>query len=217
MRDRPSRPIWATYPRREDGCLASPSSGARAIPSCGFLTPVSVPAIAGTETGVRNPHDGMALAPEDGDARHPSSLRGYVAHIGREGRSRMTHHREFPAAALGEFLLDSGPVGARRREGRPGDHVLMDAVVAVGPQGAVRAGDTHIVNEDEILVMTEELRQAHRAVDVGELVVLDLLRLDGGERLSHLLPNCGDLPAIVRELSVHIRVFHRCVLQLPPH
>src|SRR5213082_2123650 len=167
--------------------------------------------VAGTETGVRNPHDGMALAPEDGDARHPSSLRGYVAYIGREGRSRMTHHREFPAAALGEFLLDSGPVGARRHEGRPGHHVLMDAVVAVGPQGAVRAGDTHIVNEDEILVMTEELRQAHRAVDVGELVVLDLLRLDGGERLSHLLPNCGDLPAIIRELSVHIRVFHWCV------
>src|SRR5437870_13592115 len=58
--------------------------------------------VAGTETGVRNPHDGMALAPEDGDARHPSSLRGYVAHIGREGRSRMTHHREFPAPAHGE-------------------------------------------------------------------------------------------------------------------
>src|SRR5207244_6441070 len=107
---------------------------------------------------------GMALAPADGDARHPSSLRGYVAHIGREGRSRMTHHREFPAAALGEFLLDSGPVGARRHEGRPGHHVLMDDVVAVGKQGAVRAGDTAVLHSYESQLMIIEVRTTYSYV-----------------------------------------------------
>jgi hypothetical protein len=86
--------------------------------------------------------------------------------------------------------------------------MMMNAVVAVGPHGAGRARRSHVVNDDQNLMLAEELRQANRTLGRLELVVADLLRLGGGLCFAHFLANGGDLPAVVGKVCRSIRVFH---------
>src|SRR5215468_10221510 len=53
--------------------------------------------VARMEARVRHAQDAAVLAPEHGDARHPSAVVRLIAHVGREARAPVTHHGEAPA------------------------------------------------------------------------------------------------------------------------
>ena len=53
-----------------------------------------------------------------------------------------------------------------------------DAVEAVGPECAIAAAGTHIVNDGQELLVAEQLGQANSALGGREIVVANLLGFD---------------------------------------
>src|ERR1700681_1936288 len=164
--------------------------------------------IAGAEARIRHPDDLLSLALKHGDPRLPA-LAGAKAHVCGKRAARVTDHGKFPAATRSEHALRVRRLRTRHHEcGTSGD-MMMNAVVAVGPHGAGRARRSHVVNDDQKLMIAEQLRQANRTLGPLELVVADLLRLGGRLRFAHFLANAGDLPPVVGQVCRGVRVFHR--------
>src|SRR6202022_2446783 len=96
------------------------------------------------ESGIRHPHDLVALALEDRNARRSAAIRA-IAHIFRKRRSLVRDHGKLPATTVGETLL---PLGRVRYKSRAIAQVLEHTIEAVGPHRAMRAGDAHIVDDE---------------------------------------------------------------------
>src|SRR6202040_37425 len=112
---------------------------------------------AGAEARIRHPDDLLSLALKHRDPRLPA-LVAAKAHVRGKRAARVTDHGKFPAATRSELALHFRRLRARR---------------------------SHVVNDDQDLMIAEELRQANRTLGRLELVVADFLRLGGGLRFAH--------------------------------
>ena len=72
-------------------------------------------------------------------------------------------------------------IGRREHERASAGQMLVHTRKSIGPQRAVRALASHVVDHDEIALVLEEFGEfhLHAAAGVGERVVLDRRRLRG--------------------------------------
>ena len=120
-----------------------------------------------------------SLLAEDRDpglvAGHETAARALKAHLGGEGRACRRVDGEAPAASARELLLCRWAVGRDERERRAVLQMVGDTVEIVGPHRAVGAAGAHVVDQDQVLLLSEQRGQADGAVGALQLVVADRL------------------------------------------
>src|SRR5262249_34588364 len=134
--------------------------------------PDTAEVVARRERGVGDPNDARPDPFEYRDA-WPWPLLP-IAHVLGKGAALARHHRIAPSARGSDPLLLL--VRNRREEHECGTvaQMLEDAVESVGPQGAVGAARSHVVDHQQRVLVAEQLRQARiAAAGAGKRVVLD--------------------------------------------
>src|SRR5215831_4924710 len=83
-----------------------------------------------------------------------------------------------------------------------------DAVEPVRPQCAIGAARTHVVNDEQVFLVAEQLGQTNLAVVACELVVGDLLGFDGLPKLAQLAAQFRNLQVVASQFLRSLCVLH---------
>ena len=152
----------------------------------------------------------VLLLAEDRDpglvAGHETAARALKAHLGGEGRACRRVDGEAPAASARELLLCRWAVGRDEREGGTVLQMVGDTVEIVGPHRAVGAAGAHVVDQDQVLLLSEQRGQADGAVGALQLVVADRLVGQPAPQFGQFLLRLFEFLVGGRELLIELGV-----------
>ena len=151
-----------------------------------------------------------SLLAEDRDAGlvagHEAAGRALETHLGGEGRACRRVDGEAPAASARELLLCGWAVGRDEREGGAVLQMVGDTVEIVGPHRAVGAAGAHVVDQDQVLLLSEQRGQADGAVGALQLVVADRLVGQPAPQVGQFLLRLFEFLVGGRELLIELGV-----------
>src|SRR5215813_12088145 len=116
--------------------------------------------VARREWRVGHPHDSPVLAPEHGDARHPTAVLT-VTHVLGERGPLVRHHGKRPMPAFCELPLLLWCVRRGDDERGAVTQVRIGAVEPVRPQRAIWTALAHVVDNEQIGLVAEQLGEPH--------------------------------------------------------
>src|SRR5262249_6586264 len=127
--------------------------------------------VEGTEGRAGDAHDrAVRILAKRRESRHPGLL-APESHVLDEAGVLRGHHREAPAAAGRELALHLGCIRGTEDEGGAVREMGSEPVETVRPHRAVAATAAHVVDQNEVGLGSEELREPYGPVPAMELVV----------------------------------------------